>query len=165
MEVILNRRSYRKFLDKEVGGDKIEKLLRAGMQAPSACDGRPWEFIVVRNSEILDKLSSATTYAMCVKNSRCAIIPCYRNSELKNKDYVICDMSACVENILIEANYLKLGAVWIGVAPVSERINNVKSILNIKDRLVPFCIIPIGYPVNIKEYDDRFDKERIYYIN
>ena len=164
MDIIFERRSCRKFLDRVVEDEKIEKLLRAGMQAPSACDQRPWEFIVITNRELLDKLSEATPYAMCVKNSNCAIVPCYRRNELKNEEYVICDMSACVENILLEATNLGLGGVWIGGAPNEERICHLKEILDIEDRLVPFCIIPIGYPINKKEFEDRYEMNRVHYL-
>lgn len=164
MDIIFKRRSYRKFLDKLVEDEKIERLLRAGMQAPSACNQKPWEFIVVTNKELLNKLSEATPYSMCVKNSNCAIVPCYRKNELKSKEYVICDMSACVENILLESTYLGLGGVWIGGAPNEDRINHIKKILDIKDCLVPFCIIPIGYYMENKEVEDRYEESRIHYL-
>lgn len=164
MNSIFKRRSYRKFLDREVESEKIEKLLRAGMQAPSACDGRPWEFFVVTNKDKLLELAEATPYAMCVKNCGIAIVPCYRKDRLKSPEYIICDMSACVENILIEAEELGLGAVWIGVSPVKDRVNNLRNILELDANFVPFCIIPIGYPINIKEVEDRYDKERIHYV-
>lgn len=164
MDIIFERRSYRKFSDRRVEDEKIEKLLRAGMQAPSACDQRPWEFLVVTNQELLDKLSKATPYAMCVKNSNCAIVPCYRRNELKSEEYVICDMSACVENILLEATYLGLGGVWIGVAPNEERIHHIEEILDVEDRLVPFCIIPVGYPIENKGYEDRYEESRVHYL-
>lgn len=165
MDSILKRRSYRKFLDKIVEDNKIEILLRAGMQAPSACDQRPWEFIVIRNKDILLSLSMSTPYSMCVKNSNIAIVPCYRKKDLKKPEYVICDMSACVENILIEATNIGLGGVWIGVAPLNERIEKLREILNIDDNLIPFAIIPIGYPIKEKEFEDRFEEERIHFIN
>lgn len=161
---IFKRRSYRKFLDKEVSKEKIDLLLKAAMQAPSACDQRPWEFYVIRDYELLLKLAEATPYSMCVKNSKVAIIPCYRDKKLKSCDYVICDMSACVENILIEATELGLGAVWIGGAPKEERIKMLREILDIRDDLIPFCIIPVGYPIIEKEFEDRYEKERVHLI-
>ena len=100
-----------------------------------------------------------------IKNSNIAIVPCYRNSGLKKPEYVICDMSACVENMLIEAIELGLGGVWIGGAPNEERVNTIREILNIEKRLVPFCIIPIGYPIIKKDLDNRYDSTRIHYVN
>lgn len=164
MNSVFKRRSYRKFLDKVPSDDEIEKLLRAGMQAPSACDGRPWEFLVVTNEDKLKQLGEATPYSMCVKNSKVCIVPCYRKDNLKNYDYVICDMSACVENILIEVEELGLGAVWIGGAPVSDRIDKMREILKIDEGLVPFCLIPVGYPEIRKDIEDRFERERIHFI-
>lgn len=164
MNAIFKRRSYRKFLDRVVEDEKIEKILRAAMQAPSACDQRPWEFLVVTNREKLDELAMATPYSMCVGNCNVAIVPCYRVKGIKSLDYVICDMSACVENILLEAEELGLGAVWIGGAPVKERIDKMRNVLNVDDSLVPFCIIPLGYPSDLKENEDRFDENRVHFI-
>lgn len=164
MDSIFERRSCRKFTEEVVSNELIEKLLRAGMQAPSACDQRSWEFIVVRDKGVLQDLAGATPYSMCVGNSKVAIVPCYRNYDLKKEEYVICDMSACVENILVEATSLGLGAVWIGGAPNEERIEVIRKILNIEERLVPFCIIPVGYPLNKKEFEDRYEKNRVHYI-
>ena len=161
---IFNRRSYRKFLDKEVSMAKIEMLLKAGMQAPSACDGRPWEFYVITNKDKLLELASATPYSMCVKNCSVAIVPCYVDNKLKSPDYIICDMSACVENILIEAEEIGLGAVWIGGAPVRERIDSIRNILSLDKDIVPFCIIPVGYPVNRKDIEDRYDSSLVHFI-
>lgn len=164
MNSVLKRRSYRKFKSVEVEQEKIDMIIKAGMQAPSACDQRPWEFIVVTNKDVLNKLANATTYSMCVKNSNLAIVPCYRNFGLKKEEYVICDMSACVENMLIEITELGLGGVWIGVAPNEGRINVLKGILSLDNKLIPFCIIPIGYPVREKEFEGRYDSSRIHYI-
>lgn len=164
MDTILKRKSHRKFLDKVVEEDKIEKILRAGMHAPSSFDQRPWEFIVITNREILNKLGEATPYSSCVKECGCAIVPCYKESELKYTDYVICDMSACVENMLLEATYLELGSLWIGGAPKMEVSNNIKNILNIEDRLVPFCIVALGYSDVQRKFEDRYDEIRIHRI-
>ena len=164
MNCIFERRSYRKFTDKDVEDAVIEKLLRAGMQAPSACDQRPWEFIVIKNKNILNDLAEATPYSMCVKNSLVAIVPCYRKKDIKIEEYIICDMSACVENILLEATYLGVGGVWIGGSPNEDRINKIKEIVKISEELTPFCIIPIGYPIIRKEFEDRYDETRVHYI-
>lgn len=164
MDTILKRRSHRKFLNKKVEEEKIKEILRAGMHAPSSFDQRPWEFIVVTNKELLNKLGDATPYSKAVKECGCAIVPCYKESELRNTHYVICDMSACVENMLLEATYLGLGSLWIGGAPKMDVSNNIKKILNIEDRLVPFCIVAIGYSDVEREFDDRYDESRIHKI-
>ena len=165
MDNILKRRSYRKFSDEPIEDNLIIDIIRAGMQAPSSFDQRPWQFLVIRNSELLNTLSTITPYSMCIKNSSVAIIPYYKNDKVKISEFVICDMSACVENILLKITDLSLGGVWIGIAPNEKNIKEVQKVLNLNLNIIPFCIIPLGYPKVIKEYEDRFDKKRITFIN
>ncbi len=58
MNAIFKRKSIRKFLDKEIEDEKIERLLRAGMQAPSAINSQPWEFLVVRDKKGIGKIEN-----------------------------------------------------------------------------------------------------------
>ena len=74
------------------------------------------------------------------------------------------DMSASVENLLLEADALGLGAVWLGIAPLKERIEAVRTVLNVPENLDVFAIIPCGYPEAVHAQQDRFDKKRIYYV-
>ena len=62
-EVLLKRRSIRKFTDEPVSEEDVLKLLHAGMSGPSACNRTPWEFFVVTNPEILEKLRKAARYS------------------------------------------------------------------------------------------------------
>lgn len=164
MKEIFHRTSTRKFLDKEVEEDKINLILKAAMQAPSAKNGQPWEFYIIRNKDTLLALSEATPYAMCVKNANQAIVVCYKK-ELVEKDYVEIDCAIATENILLELDSLGLGGVMIGVSPVEERMEKVEKIINIDDGLRAFTIIPFGYPEREKQQQDRFDIKKIHYIN
>ena len=120
METIFKRVSMRRYQDKAVEKEKLEKLVRAGMAAPSAGNQQPWEFYVVTRKDLLAELSNTSKYSICVKDAAAAIIPCFRTSAeaLMFKECVQLDMSAATENILLEAVELGLGAVWLGVAPV-----------------------------------------------
>ena len=60
MNAIFKRKSIRQFLDKEIEDEKIERLLRAGMQAPSAINSQPWEFLVVKDKEGIEKIEKIT---------------------------------------------------------------------------------------------------------
>jgi len=74
------------------------------------------------------------------------------------------DMSASVENLLLEADALGLGAVWLGIAPLKERMEAVRTVLNVPENLDAFAIIPCGYPEAVHTQQDRFDKKRIHYV-
>lgn len=75
------------------------------MAAPSAANQQPWEFFVVTNKEKLEELSRSTPYAGCTKNASVAFVPCYRKGT-KYLAYAQIDMSASVENLLLEADIL-----------------------------------------------------------
>ncbi len=162
-EAINARRSIRKFLDKPVEKEKIEQLLRAAMQAPSATNEQPWEFIVVENKDTLEKLSHAHQYAMAMKNGTLAIV-C-----LANKKYFVSDrlwqqdLSAASENILLEAVELGLGATWMAIATFEDRMEYIKNLFSLPDDLIPFNMIILGYPAKEKGYEDRFKPERVHY--
>ena len=64
----------------------------------------------------------------------------------------------------LEADALELGAVWLGIAPLNERMEAVQNVLDIPEDLDAFAIIPCGYPESIHPQQDRFEKQRIHYV-
>ncbi|WP_018306537.1 nitroreductase family protein [Desulfitobacterium hafniense] len=164
MKAIFNRRSVRKYEDKPVEREKIEKLLRAAMQAPSAGNQQPWEFIVIEDKKTLKKLSEASPYSKMVANSAATFVLLSRTEGLKFLGCSPQDMGAAAENLLLEAVELGLGAVWLGIAPVEERMNYIKNMFNLPGNIEPFALIPVGYPDGQKnEFVDRFDETRVHY--
>ena len=81
MENIFHRVSIRKYEDKPVEKEKILQILKAGMQAPSACNQQPWEFYVVTDKEKILELSKATPYSGCAAGAPVVIVPVYRKEE------------------------------------------------------------------------------------
>ena len=163
MNEIFHRTSIRKYQNKLVEDEKIEKMLQAAMAAPSAGNQQPWEFYVVKNKAILEKLSQTSPYAGCAASAPLAFVACYR-IHCAIPEYAQIDMSASVENLLLEADSLKLGAVWLGIAPLKERMEAVRTILNVPENLAVFAIIPCGYPESVNPQQDRFDKQRVHYV-
>ena len=163
MNEIFHRTSIRNYLDKPVENEKIEKMLQAAMAAPSAGNQQPWEFYVVKDKTTLKKLSQTSPYATCTASAPLAFVACYRVN-CTMPEYAQIDMSASVENLLLEADSLELGTVWLGIAPLKERMDAVRTVLNIPENLDAFAIIPCGYPESIHSQQDRFDKQRIHYV-
>lgn len=163
MREIFERASIRKFLPKEVEEEKIKKLLEAAMSSPSAMNGRPWEFYVVKNKTVLEALSNATPYAMCVKNAPAAIVITYHKTT-PAYDFHDIDCAIATENILLELVHLDLGGVMIGVSPIEENQKNVKEILNLKDEEEAFTIIPFGYKGQEKEQGNRYEERKAHVI-
>ena len=163
MNTLFKRTSIRKYLDKAVEEEKIEWLLKAAMAAPSAANQQPWEFYVVTDREKLAALAQCSPYAGWVKEAPAAIVSCYRD-ELPMPEYAHIDMAASTENLLIEATELGLGAVWLGIAPVAERMEHVRAILEIPPQLTAFAIIALGYPAKAETPKDRYEPGRIHKV-
>lgn len=163
MSSIFHRVSIRKYQDKPVEQEKIEQMLRAAMAAPSACNQQPWEYYVVTDKAKIEELAGTSPAAGCAKRAPLAFVPCFRK-ELIAPEYADIDMSASVENLLLEAVELGLGAVWLGISPHPERMHAVEKVLDIPEHLSAFAIVPCGYPAEEKEQQDRFEDARVHYV-
>lgn len=164
MNSIMKRTSVRKFTSDFVEPEKIELLLKAGFAAPSAGNQQPWEFYVVTDTEKLKALSKASIYTESIAAAPVGIVPCFYSDNNFHEEYVYFDMSACCENILIEAVELGLGAVWLGIAPHQDRMDVVTDVLGLPASLKPFAIIPCGYPASIHAKRNRFNDKKIHYV-
>lgn len=162
MDTILSRRSIRKYLPKPVTRDLIEKIIKAGMNAPSAGDEQPWHFIIIDKHDLLQEISETHPYAKMLKDAPVAILVCGDLDVLKFKDLWVQDCSAASENMLLAAHDMRLGAVWIGVYPAENLVKEVQNILNIPQHIVPFSIIGIGYPAEEKTGRLRYDKSKVH---
>ncbi len=163
MDSIFHRVSIRKYEARDIEPEKIEKMMRAAMAAPSACNQQPWEFYVVTKKELIQALSQASPYAGCLASAPVAMIPCYRENCIV-PEYAQIDLSIATEHILLEADTLGLGAVWLGIAPIEERMKKVEDLLGLQPGIRAFAIVAIGYPAETKEQEERYQEERIHYI-
>ena len=162
MKEIFERRSIRKYTKKDIASNSIEKLLRAAMAAPSAGNQQPWEFVIIKDKNMLIDITKIHPHSQMLINASLAITVCADLSKEKYGSYWIQDCSAATENILIEAQYLGLGAVWLGVYPFEDRVEGIKKLLNLPTRIVPFSIVSLGYPDEKKDSVDRYDELKIH---
>ncbi len=164
MDAIFHRTSIRQFEDKPIESEKIEKLLRAGMQAPTAGNQMNWQFYVVRNKETIQKLSKASPYAVTAAKAPLIMVITYCDGgmfpELNDIDCAI-----ATENIWLEADALGLGAVMMAIAPFEDRMKAVKEILNLPKEEHAFMIMPIGYPVKVKPQVDRYNENKVHFVD
>jgi len=166
MEEIFIRRSIRKFKAQEVEPEKIDKLLRAAMQAPSAANQQPWEFIVVQDKEKLAQLAETSPYAKLAANSAVTFVLLANDKDLIVPAGWKQDMGVAAQNMLLEAVHLGLGGVWLGVATSDAVAENVSRLFEFPDHIRPFALISIGYPDGQKnEFIDRYKADRVHYEN
>lgn len=152
IEVILSRRSIRRFKPQEVGEDMIRTLLECACAAPSAANSRPWHFVVVTQRDLLDRMGEAHPYGKMLHEAPLAIVVC--GDPTKN-DYASRyweeDCSAAMQNILLGATAMGLGSVWLGVRHSKEREAAMRGILSVPDHIAILGIAAIGWPGEDKE--------------
>ena len=164
MNPIYHRISVRKYQDRPVEREKTMAILRAAMQAPSAGNQQPWEFFVVTNRQKIDALAETSPHAGPAKGAPIAIVAAYRK-DCRIPSYAQIDMSIALENMWLEADAQGLGGVWMGIAPIEERMQAVEKVLDMPDTLRAFAIFSYGYPAEERPQQDRFEAERIHYID
>lgn len=162
MNAILNRKSIRKYTDQPVTDEHITTLLRAAMAAPSAVNEQPWEFVVIRDKGIMKRITEVQEYSQMLLEADAAIVVCGDLTKERYPGFWVQDCSAATENILIQAEDLGLGAVWLGVFPIAERVKNLQTLLNLHENIVPLAIVPVGHPAEQRQAADRFNPERIH---
>lgn len=164
LDIVYKRRSIRVFERREVEKEKITELLQAGMAAPSASNGQPWEFIVVTDPERLSKLQEKLEHG---KYNAPLVIAVLANLAIAKKQssyrFWVQDCSAAVENILISAVGLGLGSVWIGAHPKEDVTSVVHEILEIPNDIHVLNLIYIGYPAEEKPPRTQYEEERVHW--
>lgn len=161
LDIMYSRRSIRRYIeDKAVEHDKIIMLLKAAMAAPSACNLQPWEFIVVNEKDTLNKLKDCID----INNGRnynapAAFVVCGNTSYLLWEGTGEMDCSAAIENILLAATALELGAVWIGAADGDA----IRSLLDIPAHVAVISVVFFGYPAEQKQPRTQYTEEAIYW--
>ena len=163
MNAIFKRVSVRSYSETPVEEEKVEKILRAGMAAPSGGNQQPWHFIVVTDAQLNAALGETSPYSKPAGRAPLNIVPIMDKSGARFPNIAVQDMSACVENMLLEAAELGLGAVWQGVYPEPERMACISKLFGLSEELEPFAIVSIGYPEGEPHpQQDRYDEARIH---
>jgi len=162
IDCMMTRRSVRKYKNDQVSDGLIGKLLEAAMNAPSAGNQQPWQFIVVNDANILKTIAESFPFAGMAKDASVGILVCADKNFVKYEGFWIQDCAACVQNILLAAHSLGLGAVWTGIYPREDRLSGYRKIFDLPESITPFAFIPIGYPAEEKDRTSRFNDNRIH---
>lgn len=166
LETIMTRTSIRAYQDKAVEAEKIEKMLRAAMAAPSAGNKQPWRFVVINDKNTLRSISENFHTMKMAEKAPLAIVVCGDMKDTfpnEGVDYWVQDASAATENLLLAAHSMGLGAVWCGVTPLSERVSLLKEMLGMPEDIVPLNVVVIGYPAESPIPKDKWKPEYISY--
>lgn len=163
LDAIFTRRSVRDFTHEPVTEQDLFDLLKAGMQAPSAKNERPWHFIVIDDPEVLHAIPTFHPYSKMLFDAPLAILVCSdRKLETKRASWLQ-DCSAATENILLAAHAKGLGAVWLGIFPDSDRVSGIQSLLAMPSDVRPVSLVAIGHPASRPDPEDRYDESRVHH--
>ena len=163
MDAIYKRRSIRKFTSEPVSEKNLKEIIKAGMNAPSAGNERPWYFIVINERKLLDEIPKIHPYSSMLHEAPVAVAVCGDLSLEKYEGYWVQDCSAATQNMLLEIADLGLGGVWLGVHPIKDRVERISRLLGIPENVIPLSLIAIGHPAEIKKPNNEFDEQRIKY--
>lgn len=163
---ILERTSVRRYDSRQVPDQLKEALLHAAMSAPSGVNRQPWEFIVIDDPELLRRLADSLPYAKMAAKAPMAIVVCGNPERFLDGDDSTLweqDLSAASENILLAAHALGLGAVWTCLYPHPDRMESVRKILNFPAEIIPFNLIPVGYPLVNQKPMNKWIPDRVHH--
>jgi len=165
LTIIHQRKSVRHFTGEAVGKEQLEKIVAAGMAAPTAVDRRPWAFVVVTDRGALDALSAGLPYAKMLDEAGAAIVVCALPEKAfqGSVEFAILDTAAATENILLAIEALGLGGVWTAAYPDAERMAHVRKVLGLPEAVIPLNVVPVGHPDGTDKPKDKFDAENLHW--
>jgi nitroreductase len=133
------------------------------MSAPSACNAQPWQFVVIHDQTLLKEVPRINSHAAMAEHAPLAILVCGDLSLEISPGFWVVDCAAAVQNLLLAAHALGLGAVWTGVWPYPDRIGGFRRLLNLPPQVIPHSLIPLGYPAEEPAHEDRYRPDRIHH--
>ena len=163
MDMILTRRSIRKYTDQNISNDILFELINTAFSAPTAGNQQPWHFIIIDDKKILKKVTEFHPNSKMLLDAQKAILVCGDLDLEKFKGYWMLDCSAATENILLAARCKGIGSCWLGIYPREDRILHLRSLLNMPENIIPFSLISLGYPAEEFCKVNRYNKLRVHY--
>ena len=176
MENILARKSVRSYNGDSIPADVMENLLRAAMAAPSGRDLRPWQIVVMTDKSQYETVFEGNFNMQKFMESGAVIILCadtvFTAPTREDPDGPAVtqvnhlwrdDMGAVTENLLLAVEAYGLGACWTACYPYPQTMEPVKRCLGLPASVVPYAVVPIGYPSSENTPKDKWDPERIHY--
>ena len=167
LKAMATRKSVREFTDEGITFEDIKKILTAGMSGPSCMNKRMWSFVVIRNKELLGKLSVANgLYAAPLRGAALGILVCgdLERALPEAPEYWVIDASIATQNMVLAAQDLGIGSVWLGCWPCEDRVQEVKELMALPESIVPHSILALGYAKNPdNEERDLYESDRVHF--
>jgi nitroreductase len=155
LEAIYKRRSIREFTDAPISPEDLLEIVKAGMWAPSGMNNQPWRFVIIQDPGVKEELAGQTHYGRMVQGAN-ALIAVYLSKDAmydEVKDHQ--SAGACIQNMLLAAEALELGAVWLG--QILKNKTEVNRILGLADNFDLMAVVVLGHPLHHNQKSRRKD--------
>lgn len=167
IENIKNRVSVRQYSEKEILDEDLHTILEAGMAGPSCVNARDWSFVVVRNRELLNKMADANGRpAEPLRTCKVGILVCgdLERAFSRAPEYWVIDGAIAAQNMILAANALGIGSVWLGTWPQMGRVQAQAELFGLPQTQVPHSIIAFGYPQELPAKEKQlWEDSRVHY--
>lgn len=166
LENIMTRTSVRSYTADTISSNDIETLLKAAMAAPTAGNKQPWRYVVVQNRATLDSIGANFGSMKMATLAPLAILVCGDVDATfpgDGRDYWIEDTSAAMENLLLAAHSIGLGAVWCGIYPMPDRVAAFSEMFSLPENIKPMGIAMIGHPDGSHTPKDKWNPDYVKY--
>ena len=152
-DAIRKRRSIREFTDEPVSRDALNKIVSAGIWAPSGLNNQPWRFVLVRDRDTREQLAQHTTYSHIIIGAPALIMVFLDKEAMYNevKDHQA--VGASIQNMLLVIEELGLGAVWLG--QILQNKDKVNEILSLNDMFELMAVLALGHPQHRNQKSQR----------
>ena len=163
LQAIFSRCSVRQFSEREIQQDALLTVLEAGMSGPSAVNARDWAFIVIREKKRLEEAAAANGRAAePLKHAAAGILICgdLERAYARAKDFWVIDGAIATQNMILAAQDLGIGSVWLGVWPVPERITAQKQFFRLPEQICPHSLLALGYSLKREKPKPNWEEGR-----
>ena len=141
VEMILNRRSIRKFKNEAVSEEVINNILESGRLAPTATNQQPWYFVVARNQQEKEAFSFKG-FNKFVTDADFIILGVYKKSEIVIEKLSLMDVTIALQNMVITAKAQGVGSCWMGAFDEKK----LRDTLNLPDECMTVGAVAFGIP-------------------
>ncbi len=161
-DAIFTRRSVRSYTEEAVSQEHIDMLIKAAMQAPSAGNNQPWEFLVVDDKAKLEEIAQVKKAVSMAKKAPLGILTCINRDFEKLKGFGVQSVCCATQNMLLMAHSLGLGAVWTSVYPNEDFVAGYRKVFSLPENIIPVAFVVIGHPKKQPQPKDYFKPERVH---
>lgn len=153
LNAIYKRRSIREFTEKEISSEQLYEIVKAGIWAPSGLNNQPWRFVIIKDLDVKEQVAQQTHYGHIVRDANALIAVYLSKDNMYDTVKDTQSAGACIQNILLAAEALDLGAVWLG--QILKNKLEVNKILGLADSFDLMAVVALGYPAHRSQKSRR----------